>query len=74
MLGSKGCSHQKVLSYLQRLWMNTLRMDFARAFLELWLGMEGKHMVFLELWLGMTEGTVVSVRVVARTNGLHLIE
>ncbi|QCE00792.1 hypothetical protein DEO72_LG7g2083 [Vigna unguiculata] len=38
-------------------------MDFAMAFLELWLrmvslelwlGIEGKHVAFLELWLGMT--------------------
>jgi len=40
-----------------------LRMDFAVAFLELWLdmvslelwlGIDGKRMAFLELWLGMT--------------------
>jgi len=24
------------------------------AFLELWLGIDGKHVAFLELWLGMT--------------------
>jgi len=28
---------------------DTLRMDFAEAFLELWFGMEGKHVAFLEL-------------------------
>jgi len=33
---------------------DTLRMDFAGTFLELWLGMEGKHVAFLELWLRMT--------------------
>jgi len=58
-------------------------MDFAGVFLELWLRMtslklwlrmEGKHEVFLELWLGMTDGTNVSVRVVAHTDGIHLIE
>jgi len=83
MMGSKGCSPQKGLSYLQRLWMNTLRMDFVGAFfklwleitsLELWLRMEGKNIVFLELWLGMADGISVSVRVVARMDGLHLIE
>jgi len=40
-----------------------LRMDFSMAFLqlwlrmvslELWLGIEGKHVAFLELWLVMT--------------------
>jgi len=31
----------------------TLRMNFVVAFLELWLGILGKHVAFLELWLGM---------------------
>ena len=34
---------------------DTLRMDFAEAFLELWFGMEGKHVAFLELWLGIED-------------------
>ena len=42
---------------------DTLRMEFAVTFLELWLGMvslklwfgiKGKHMAFLELWHEMT--------------------
>ncbi|QCD82905.1 hypothetical protein DEO72_LG2g3247 [Vigna unguiculata] len=41
--------------------------------LELWLGMKGKLTTFLNLWLRMVSGTDVSVRVVARTDGLHLI-
>jgi len=60
-VGSEGCTPQKGLSHLQRLWMNTLRMDFVGAFLELWLGMKDKHVVFLELWLKMADGTSVSV-------------
>ncbi|QCD99755.1 hypothetical protein DEO72_LG7g1040 [Vigna unguiculata] len=83
MLGFEGCGPQKGSSYLQRLWLNTLRMDFAGAFVELWLGMTslelwlemvGKHLVFLELWLGMADDTGVSVRVVPRTDGIDLIE
>jgi len=69
---------------------DTLRMDFVRAFLELWLrmislelwlGVEVKHVELLELWLGMEDEqwtfielwlemvcvTGVSVRVVTRT-------
>jgi len=42
--------------------------------LELWLGIEGKHVAFLELWLGLTSVVGVSVRVVTRTEGLHSIE
>jgi len=32
----------------------TLRMNFFVAFIELWLGILGKHVAFLKLWLGMT--------------------
>ena len=32
---------------------DTLRMIVVGAFLELWLGIEGKHVAFLELWLEM---------------------
>jgi len=56
MLGFEGCSPQKGLSYLQRHWMNTLRIDFVGAFLDLWLGMAS-----FELWLGMEGKHVVLV-------------
>jgi len=49
----------------------TLRMDFTGAFLELWLVMEGKHVAIPGF--SLVSGTSVSVRVVARTNGLHSI-
>ena len=58
-------------------------MDFFGAFLKLWLiitslklwlGMEDEHCTFLQLWLKMVCVTGVSVRVVARTKGLHSIE
>ena len=35
---------------------DTLKMDFIMVPLELWLGIEGKHVSFLELWLGMADG------------------
>ena len=62
---------------------DTLIMEFSRVFLELWLKMtflelrlkmEGKHVTFLELWFRMVGGTNVSVRVMARTEGFHLIK
>ncbi|QCE00301.1 hypothetical protein DEO72_LG7g1591 [Vigna unguiculata] len=44
-------TRQRGLGYLQRLCMNTLRMDFVGAFLELWLGIAS-----LEFWLEMEDG------------------
>ncbi|QCD89485.1 hypothetical protein DEO72_LG4g430 [Vigna unguiculata] len=41
------------------------------TFLELWLGMEGKHVAIPGC--GFVSGTGVSVRVVARTDGLYTI-
>jgi len=43
-----------------------------RTFLELWLGMEDKHMAISGCDLVMLV-TRVSVRVVTRMDGLHLI-
>jgi len=42
------------------------------TFLAMWLGIEGKHVVIPGCGLVILE-TGVSVRVVARTDGLHLI-
>ena len=44
-----------------------LELRFKMTSLELWLGMEGKHVAFLELWLRMVSVTSVSVRDMART-------
>ena len=43
------------------------------ASLELWLRMKDEHKTFLELWLEMMSVIGVSVRVIARTEGLHSI-
>ncbi|QCD89273.1 hypothetical protein DEO72_LG4g217 [Vigna unguiculata] len=51
-----------------------LELWLGMASLELWLGMEDEHCTFLQLWLKMVCVIGVSVRVVARTKGLHSIE
>jgi len=81
MLGFEGCSPRKELSYLQMIWMMALGWRLAGSFFELWL-----RMTSIELWLEMEGKHVaipscglvilvigVRVRVVARTDGLHLI-